>query len=155
MYRPYPSSVADSRPFLDVQSLIRNTNQDFVTNFNTGNYDQAAAVFAQDGTLMVPHYDAAFGSKSVERLLRQLGDAGYEELRLETARVETSGDLAVEIGRYSMTIRQIDGSVHAERGKYLKAWRRLGAWHIVADSWSSNLPASGEAAEQGATPSAA
>jgi hypothetical protein len=31
-----------------------------------------------------------------------------------------------------------------DRGKYLKVWRRLGAWRIVADCWSSNLPASGE-----------
>ena len=148
MYRPYSSSVADSRPLMDVQSLIRNIAQDFVTNFNTGNYDQAAALFAQDGTLMVSNFDSAYGPKAVERLLRQLGDAGYEELRLETVRVEASGDLAVEIGRYSVAIRQPDGSIHADRGKYLKAWRRLGAWHIVADSWSSNLPVSGEATHE-------
>ncbi len=141
MYRPYTSSVADSRPFLDVQSLIRNLAQDFVTSFNTGNYDQVAALFAQDGAFMAPHYDPAYGPKAVERLLRQCGDAGYEDLRLETVRVETSGDLAMEIGRYTVAIRQPDGPIVADRGKYVKAWRRLGAWLIVADCWSSNLPA--------------
>jgi len=141
MYRPYTSSVADSRPFLDVQSLIRNLAQDFVTSFNTGNYDQVAALFAQDGAFMAPHYDPAYGPKAVERLLRQCGEAGYEDLRLETVRVETSGDLAMEIGRYTVAIRQPDGTIVADRGKYVKAWRRLGAWLIVADCWSSNLPA--------------
>ncbi|MFZ0418629.1 MAG: nuclear transport factor 2 family protein [Candidatus Sulfotelmatobacter sp.] len=140
MYRPYSSSLADSRPFMDVQSLIRNLVQDFVTSFNTGNYDQAAALFAPDGAFLAPHYDAAYGPKAVERVLHQFGDAGYQDLRLETVRVETSGDLAMEIGRYSVAIHQPDGTIRADRGKYVKAWRRLGAWLIVADSWNSNLP---------------
>jgi uncharacterized protein (TIGR02246 family) len=140
MYRPYSNTMADPRPFMDVQSLIRNLAQDFVTSFNTGNYDQAAALFAPDGAFMAPHYDPAYGPKAVERLLHQFGDAGYQDLRLETVRVESSGDLALEIGRYTVTINQADGTVRADRGKYVKAWRRLGAWLIVADSWNSNLP---------------
>jgi uncharacterized protein (TIGR02246 family) len=143
MYRPYSSSLADPRPFLDTQSLLRNLAQDFVTAFNTGNYDQAAALFASDGVFMAPHQEPAYGPKAVERLLRQFGDAGYEDLRLETVRVESSGDLAMEIGRYTVAIRQADGTIVPDRGKYVKAWRRLGAWLIVADCWSSNLPSHG------------
>ncbi|HVI11175.1 MAG TPA: nuclear transport factor 2 family protein [Candidatus Binatia bacterium] len=141
MYRPYSSSQADSRPFLDAQSLIQNLAQDFVTNFNTGNYDQVAALFAQDGVLMAPHHEPAHGPKAVERLLLEFGEAGYQDLRVETVRVESSGDMAMEIGRYTVTIRQPDGTMHTDRGKYVKAWRRLGAWRIIADCWSSNLPA--------------
>lgn len=146
MYRPQSSSLADSRPFMDVQSLIRNLSQDFVTSFNTANYDQVAALFAQDGAFMAPHHDPAYGPKAVERLLREFGEAGYEDLRLETIRVESSGDMAVEIGRYTVAIRQPNGTVLADRGKYVKAWRRLGAWLIVADCWSTNLPAIARAA---------
>jgi ketosteroid isomerase-like protein len=139
MYRPYSSSLADSHPFLDVESLLRNLAQDFVTAFNTGNYDQAAALFTTDGALMVPHHEPAYGARAIERLLRQ--ETGYQDLRLETIRVEASGDMAMEIGRYSVGIRQPDGTIIADRGKYVKVWRRLGTWLIVADSWSSNLPA--------------
>jgi len=142
MYRSYSSSLADSSPFLDVQSLIRNLGQDFVTSFNTGNYDQVAALFAPDGAFMAPNHDPAHGPKAIERMLRQFGEAGYEDLRFETTRVESSGDLAMEIGRYSVAVRQPDGTIVADRGKYVKAWRRLGAWLLVADCWSSNLPAS-------------
>src|ERR1700677_1660297 len=141
MYRPYSSSLADSRPFLDVQSLIRNSVQDFVTAFNTANYDQAAAMFSPEGAFMAPPHDPAYGPKAVEHLLRKFGDAGYQDLRLETIRVESSGDMAMEIGRYSVAIHLPDGTVTADRGKYVKAWRRLGAWLIIADCWSSNLPA--------------
>jgi uncharacterized protein (TIGR02246 family) len=142
MYRPYSSSLADSHPFLDVQSLLRNLAQDFVTAFNTGNYDHAAALFTVGGAFLVPHHEPAYGAKAIERLLRQFGDAGYQDLRLETVRVESSGDMAMEIGRYSVAVRQTDGTLVADRGKYVKVWRRLGTWLIEADSWSSNLPAS-------------
>jgi uncharacterized protein (TIGR02246 family) len=120
--------------------MIRNLAQDFVTSFNTGNYDQVAALFAEDGVFMAPHHDPAYGPMAVERLLRQIGEGGYEDLRLETIRVESAGDLAMEIGRYTVAIRQPEGTILADRGKYLKAWRRLGAWLIVADCWSSNMP---------------
>ncbi len=139
MYRPNSSSLADSHPFMDVQSLIRGLSQDFVTSFNTGNYDQLAALFAPDGVFMAPNHEPAHGPKAVERLLRQFGENGYEGLRVETTRIESSADMAMEIGRYSVAIRQPDGTTSADRGKYLKVWRRLGAWLIVADCWSSNL----------------
>jgi len=35
-----------------------------------------------------------------------------------------------------------------DRGKYVKVWRRLGAWRIVADCWSSNLPAMSARSEE-------
>jgi ketosteroid isomerase-like protein len=136
MYRPYSSSEADSRPFRDVESQLRDLTQDFAMSFNTGNYDQAAGLFATDGVLMAPHYEGANGQKAVERLLRQLSDAGYGDLRLETTRVEHSGDMAMEIGRFSVVVRKVDGTAVPERGKYVKVWRRLGAWRLVADCWS-------------------
>src|SRR5690348_11075437 len=128
MYRPYSSSLADSRPFMDVESQIRDLTQDFVTSFNTGNYDQVAGMFALDGVFMAPHQEPANERKAVEQLLRQFGEAGYQDLRMETVRVEYSGDMAMETGRYSVGIRQANGTTVADRGKYVKVWRRLGAW---------------------------
>ena len=140
MYRPYSSSLADSRPFMDVESQIRGLSQDYVTSFNTGNYDQIAGMFAQDGVLMAPRHDSANGHRAIEHLLREFGEAGYSDMRVETMRVDSSGDMAMEVGRYSVTIRQANGTLIAERGKYVKVWRRLGAWLILADCWSRNPP---------------
>jgi ketosteroid isomerase-like protein len=141
MYRPYSSTQADSRPFRDVESQLRDLTQDFVMSFNTGNYDQAAALFAGDGVLMAPHHDAAYGQKPVEWVLRQLGEAGYGDLRLETTRIEHSGDMAMELGRFSVVARQPDGTMAPERGKYVRVWKRLGAWLLMADCWSRTVPA--------------
>jgi ketosteroid isomerase-like protein len=146
MYRPYPSSPPDVRPLYDVESQIRNLTQDFATSFNTGNYDQAAGMFAADGVLMVPHYETAYGPKAVERLFRQLGDKQYSSLRLETTRVERSGEMAMEIGRFSAASTSPAGTTVPERGKYVRVWRKLGAWLVIADCWSRTLEATSDRA---------
>jgi len=136
MYRSFSNFPADSRPLRDVESQVRELTQDFGTSFNTGNYDQAARLFAQDGVLMAPHYDGAYGQQAVERLLRKLGDAGYSDLRMETIRVDHSGDMAMELGRFSVVVHKPDGTSTPEIGKYVRVWRRFGAWLIVGDCWS-------------------
>ena len=153
MYRPYSSPIEGSGSSMDVLSTIRGLTQDFSMNFNTGNYDQVAGLFASDGVFMAPHNESIVGPKPIERKLREFGESGYQDLRLETIRVDSSGDMAMEIGRYSVSVVSESNSAKAERGKYLTVWRRLGAWRIVADCWSSNLPAaSAQASEEKSMP---
>lgn len=139
MYRPSSSSVPSPSTFVDVEDQIRGLTQDYCTAFNTGNYDHAASLFAADGLFMPGNQEPVPGRAFIERALRQLGDTGYQDLRFETTRVEYSDYLAIEIGRYTLAIRQENGTCIADRGKFLRAWRRFGSWLLVADSWSSNL----------------
>lgn len=106
MYRALPAGVSDSGPVRDVESTLRGLTQDFCTAFNTGNYDHAAALFNSDATFMPPHREPSNGVKAIERVLRDFGDTGYEDLRFETTRVDFSADMAVETGRYSLTVRR-------------------------------------------------
>ena len=138
-YRPYGSPASTSGP-LDVGTAIRETIQDFCTAFNTGNYDHCASLFTPDGYFMPPNYEVVIGSKAIERTLQHFADLGYQDLRLETIRVEHSGDMAVEIGRYTVSIRRANGTTVVDRGKYLNAWHRFGAWLLIADCWSSDIP---------------
>ena len=138
MYRALSFSASGSG-VRDAESTLRGLTQDFCMAFNTGNYDHAAALFAADALFMPPHRESTQGKLSIERLLREFGDAGYEDLRFETTRVDSSGDMAVEAGRYSFTIRR-GTIIVSDRGKYLRTWRRLGAWLITADCWSSSIP---------------
>ena len=116
--------------------MIRNMTQDLVMAFNTGNCDQAASLFAPDGVLMTPCHEPACGSRPIERRLAEFADAGYHDLRLETRRVEHSGDMAVEIGCYRVEIRNADGAGRTDSGNFLATWRRLGVWRIVAACWT-------------------
>jgi len=143
MYRAVSFGASSSSPGSDAESTIRGLSQDFCTAFNTGNYDHAAALFRHDAQFMPPHRESFEGPKAIERVLREFADSGYEDLRLETASVDCSNDLAVETGRYSITIRR-GTTIIADHGKYLRTWRRLGAWLITADCWSSSIPLSDE-----------
>ena len=138
MYRALAVGAPGSGPSKDSESTIRGLTQDFCTAFNTGNYDQAAALFAPDALYMPPQREWSQGTKAIERTLRQFGDTGYENLRLDTVRVDASTDTAIETGLYTVVIRR-GTIIMTDRGKYLRAWRRLGAWRIIADCWSSNL----------------
>jgi uncharacterized protein (TIGR02246 family) len=140
MQSPFLSGSPHASSLADVPSTIKGLSQDFCTAYNTANYDQAALLFAADGLLMPPNQDPAQGLRAIEQMLRQYCEYGYEGLRFETLRVEHSGDIAVEVGRYTVAIVQVNATTIADRGKYVRAWRRFGAWLIVADSWSSNLP---------------
>jgi len=144
MYRALSVGVSGSGPLRDAESALRGLTQDFCTAFNTGNYDQAAALFNSDALFMPPHRESSQGVKAIESVLREFGDCGYEDLRFETTRVDSSADMAVETGRYSLTIRR-GSTIIADRGKYLRTWRRLGVWLITADCWSSNIPLQDEA----------
>ena len=140
-YRPYGGPVPSSGPLMDVGSTIRDIVQDFATAFNTGNYDHCASQFSPDGCFMPPNHEAVQGNKAIERTLQHFADQGYQDLRLETTRVDSSGDMAIEIGRYTVSIKQANGTTLIDRGKYLNAWRRFGVWLKLADCWSSDLPA--------------
>jgi ketosteroid isomerase-like protein len=140
MYRPFGSSVPKPTPFLDVETIIRGLTQDLCTAFNTGNYDQAGALFAANGQFLPPHHEPAEGPRAVEKLFRLYGESGYQDLRHETLHLDSSGDTAIEFGRFSIAVRQANGTTAIERGKYLHAWRRVGVWLIVAACWNLNLP---------------
>ncbi|MBV8050215.1 MAG: nuclear transport factor 2 family protein [Acidobacteriaceae bacterium] len=143
MYRAVSYGASVPSPGQDPEATIRGLTQDFCTAFNTGNYDHCAVIFRSDAEFMPAHQESCQGAKAIERILREWGDQGYEDLRLETLSVDSSGDMAVETGRYSVTIRR-GTNIVADAGKYLRSWRRLGAWLITADCWSSNLPIADE-----------
>ncbi len=138
MYRPEVGGVSRSNPPRDADSSIRGLTQDYCTAFNTGNYDHAAALFAGDGVFMPPYKDSFQGAKIIERALRNMGESGYQDLRLQTTRVESDGEMAAELGSYVVTIHS-GGLRLTDHGKYLRTWRRLGIWLITADCWSSSL----------------
>jgi ketosteroid isomerase-like protein len=97
---------------------------------------------------MLSHRESSQGPKGIERVLRQYGDAGYQSLRFETTRVDYSGDMAIEMGRYTISFAVGNRAV-GDSGKFLRAWRRLGAWRIVGDSWSSSVSIDGHEIEHG------
>lgn len=136
----YEGSGGPASPPADAESAVRDLVQDFAMSFNTGNYDHCSGIFVPEGQLMVSHRDLIQGQRAIELTLRELAEGGYQDLRLQTLRVDALGDRAIEIGRYTVSVRLPNGKLVTDRGNYLASWRRLGAWRILASCFSSSVP---------------
>ncbi len=96
------------------------------------------AFYAEDAAFMAPNQPAIMGHEQIAGTLNALFGMGLREIKLEIVKVEASGDLAAEVGRYTMTVGE-----NQDRGKYLVAHRRQrdGSWKAFADIFNSDLPA--------------
>ncbi len=126
----------------DVAEMIQHAGDDWARHWNAKQLEKVVEIYAEDAVYLPPHHDAVHGRQAIREYLKGPLDHGATDLRFEVTYIKQSGDLAYDVGRYSMTVPQSDGSKRPDRGKYLAVWRReKGSWKLVADSWSSDLPA--------------
>jgi uncharacterized protein (TIGR02246 family) len=122
-----------------VADAIGDGNRRFMDAVRNRDPAAAAACYTPDAQLLPPHSDFVSGTNAIAEYWRSVMGMGIAAVRLETAELETYGDAAVEVGRY--TLNAADGTL-ADRGKYLVLWRqRDGAWLIHRDIWSTSQPA--------------
>jgi uncharacterized protein (TIGR02246 family) len=123
--------------------IIQQTGNDWARHWNAKQLDKVVEIYSEDAVYLPPHHAALHGRAAICEYLEGPLFHGVTDLKFEVTYIKESGDLAYDVGRYSMTVPQQDGSKKADRGKYLAVWRReKGTWKLVADSWSSDLPAS-------------
>lgn len=123
------------------QAVIRRLRREFVIAANAGEIDRLAAFLAGDAVLLVDNRKALEGLAAIRESLQRTLDSGVvSELAMETTRVEHSGSLAYELGRFSHSFLQKDGSKKHMHGRYVDVWRRQpgGAWRIVVHAPSSD-----------------
>lgn len=124
----------------DAAAAIAAATEAFVNAYNAGDAAGAAAVYAEDATVMPPGVEPAVGREAIEATMQAGFDAapGFS-LALETTSLEVTGDVAVELGRYVVT--DPEGG-HADHGSFLAYWKRVdGGWTMAADIWNSSMPA--------------
>lgn len=121
-----------------VRRAIEANNKKFVEAFNRGDAAAIAAMYARDARALPPNGDMAEGRQEIQALWRSAIVAGMKLVSLETVAVESRGDLAFEVGKYTMTLPNGQTDV----GKYVVVWEKEGGvWRLAADIWNSNKPA--------------
>ncbi len=126
-------------------ALLRKARQKFVSAINARDPDLIAACLSPDAVFLVHNQTALQGRELLRETLRgrfqnMLESGITSELTMETTRLEYSGDLAYELGRYSFVRRLPDGTTKNPRGKYADVWRRGpdGQWQIVVHAPSED-----------------
>lgn len=125
----------------EVELHISEIGAQWARHWNAGDLNKLIEAYAPDAVYMPPHHAAVHGREAIREYLRGPIQHGARDLKYEVTFVKHSGDLAYDVGQYTMHVPH-DGGKREDRGKYLTVWRRQpdGRWLIAADTWSSDLP---------------
>ena len=137
----FVSCVAPQTDVAEVRKAIEEDLQRFVAAFNAKDAATLASVYAADAIILPPNGPRVSGRANVEPFWREMFAIG-SDLKLTITHVDASGDLAYEVGSYTMGIQMPAMPPMADTGKYVAVWKRQagGKWLIVADIFNTDLP---------------
>ena len=125
------------------RTAIEAANANFMAVFRAGDAGAVADCYTKDAQLLPANSDAISGRDAIEGFWRMVMGMGIASAKLETVELESQGDLAVEIGRYTLT--GADGGA-LDNGKYVVVWHREAQmWKLHRDIWTTSRPAAGAA----------
>jgi uncharacterized protein (TIGR02246 family) len=124
---------------VDVVDIDRGRSA-FAAALRRGDATAAAAIYAEDATLLAPAADVVHGRAAIEQFWRTGVETGITEVTLLALDVQHSGDLAFEVGRYELCVAPESGAPVVDRGRYLIVHRveADGRWRRAAEMFSSD-----------------
>jgi ketosteroid isomerase-like protein len=139
------AAAAKGEPMSRSEAAVRRLTQEWVLACNTRQLDELIELYAPDALVLRSNLPAIRGALAVREFFFSSLEAGLGEVALDPLRVEVSGDLAHEVGRYSALVPGTTGKRREERGKYLWVFAKQssGDWKLLAECWSSDLTLSG------------
>ncbi len=126
----------------DAEAGIRRANSEVSANVHAAN---AQAIvdnyYAPDAVAMAPNLPALHGRDAIRKFWVELFANGAIDLTLTSDNVTQSGNVAVEMGHYDLSITPPGGQPIKDNGKYLVMWKKTdGRWWAVEDIFNSDLP---------------
>ena len=139
------AAAAKGEPMTRSEAAVRRLTQEWVLACNTRQLDELIELYAADALVLRSNLPPIRGAMAVREFFFALLEAGLGEVALDPMRVEVSGDLAHEVGRYSALVPGNAGKRREERGKYLWVFGKQssGDWKLLSECWSSDLTLSG------------
>ena len=127
-----------------VKEIIDTKNAKIQAWYAKGMIDSAAAHFADNCIQMPPNQPPTKGKDNFIASWNQSIQFGTWQFDLKTQEVKASGDLATELGSYSLTFTPNENSpipAMTDKGNYVVLWERIdGDWKIVWDAPVSTVP---------------
>jgi uncharacterized protein (TIGR02246 family) len=125
----------------DVQA-IRDLHAKWLTYIAAGDAAAIAGLFAPKAQMFTPNSPALAGREQIQQIWTQLMATPGFDLKFEptTIHVAEAGDLAYEVGSYSLAFSGEQGAIN-DRGNYIDVWQKIGGeWLIVQDFVVSSQP---------------
>jgi len=123
------------------KSEVEAASQAWLDAFNAGDATGVAKQYADDARLLPPNAEIVEGRQAIEGFVGGFVSTGAK-LAFTTLTVHETPTLCATVGTYDLTF---PGEVPDDRGKYVEVWAKQsdGSWQMVADMFSSSLPAPG------------
>ncbi len=139
------ASAAKGEPMTRGEAAVRRLTQEWMLACNMRQLDELLELYSPDALVLRTNLPPIRGTMALREFFHGALEAGLGEVALDPIRVEVSGDLAHEVGRYSALVPGTVGKRREDRGKYLWVFARQssGDWKLVSECWSSDLTLSG------------
>ncbi|MER9893804.1 DUF4440 domain-containing protein [Mesorhizobium sp. M0119] len=110
----------------------------FMDAFNSGNAAAVGQMYTDDAALLPPDSKRIDGRKRVEEFWQGAIKAGMKNLTLKALEVEGSGNLAYEVGAFTLGVPSKSGDPSTVAGKYIVVWKKGddGTWRLHRDIWN-------------------
>jgi uncharacterized protein (TIGR02246 family) len=124
-----------------VETAVRKVMQDWVFACNSKQLDDLVSSYSTDALVLRPNHPAVRGTPAIREFFFAALDSGVGDVEIDPIRLDVTGDVGYEAGRYKMLVPVAVSKRREERGKYLTLLARQpnGEWRIVSDCWSSDL----------------
>jgi uncharacterized protein (TIGR02246 family) len=125
-----------------VRQAIEERNREFVSAYSRGDTAGIAALYTEDAKVLPPGGETVTGRPGIQQFWQAVRDMGVQAVTLNTLDVESSGDLAYEVGSATLKIQPAGGQAATDTIKYVIVWKRQagGPWQLAVDIWNSNTP---------------
>ena len=134
---PPPDTTAE-----DTQALNAKRNQ-YVIDFNQGDAAAIAAHYTEEAKYLTQNSPMIIGREGIRAYIQAGFDAGVGNFKLTVIELSVYGDIAHDIGKYTLTIQPEEGEAINDSGKYLVILKREnGTWLLDAVSLNTSLPLS-------------
>jgi len=121
-----------------IRDAIAAANEGFMAAFNGGDAAGVAALYTEGAQLLPPNADVTAGREAIQAFWQGAMDMGIQSAQLEIVEVESHGDMAIEVSKY--TLCGESGQV-LDKGKYIVIWKRKsGHWKLHRDIFNSSMP---------------
>ncbi|HXT72439.1 MAG TPA: DUF4440 domain-containing protein [Candidatus Angelobacter sp.] len=133
------SSLGTAPSENEIGEQITRLRQLWVDAFNARDLETSLLFYADDAVVLPPSGVAVRGAEAIRDLLKSMFDAGHPEGKFEQNQIEYSGNMAVEVGDYTVLVHA-DGGTRQDTGRYMATWRRQenGEFRITVNVWSTN-----------------
>ncbi|HLW82772.1 MAG TPA: SgcJ/EcaC family oxidoreductase [Candidatus Acidoferrales bacterium] len=131
------AKAAQATPAQD-QDAIRALDADWSRAVAAKDADKSASFYAENGTLLAPGAPIATGKDAIRKTWAGLmATPGFAlSFTPNTINVSQSGDLAYELGTYSLTTNDKRGKPQTMRANYVVVWGKQadGSWKALVDA---------------------